>query len=105
VRFGSEAEVCVARQHVCFAANSDPESGPPQTAMSALPSKADICGATGHVCFGSKADMCGALADVGYGPSARPRIVGGTFTPIAGDTKRPPSLGEPSSKADVRAKT
>src|SRR6185369_17728449 len=58
-----------------------------------------------NVRFGSKADICGALADVRYGPSARPRIVGGTFTPIAGDTKRPPSLGEPSSKADVRAKT
>ena len=28
-----------------------------QKAMSALPPKADMCGATGDVCFGPKADM------------------------------------------------
>src|SRR5262245_10512630 len=29
-----------------------------QNAMSALPPKADMCGALGHVCFGPKADIC-----------------------------------------------
>ena len=29
----------------------------PQMLMSALPPKADMCGALGHVCFGPKADM------------------------------------------------
>jgi hypothetical protein len=29
----------------------------PQKVMSALPPKADMCGATAHVCFGPKADI------------------------------------------------
>src|SRR5262245_33034684 len=29
----------------------------PQNGMSALPQKADMCGATGHVCFGPKTDI------------------------------------------------
>src|SRR5215510_6311227 len=29
----------------------------PQKVMSALPPKADMCGALGHVCFGPKADI------------------------------------------------
>ena len=29
----------------------------PQTVMSALPLKADMCGARAHVCFGPKADI------------------------------------------------
>jgi hypothetical protein len=29
----------------------------PQTVMSALPPKADVCGANRHVCFGPKADI------------------------------------------------
>jgi hypothetical protein len=37
--------------------NSDRESGFPQTGMSALPPKADMCGAHAHVCFGPKADI------------------------------------------------
>ena len=31
----------------------------PQKAMSALPPKADMCGALAHVCFGPKADIPG----------------------------------------------
>src|SRR5215470_639377 len=31
-----------------------------QKAMSALPPKADMCSALGHVCFGPKADSCTA---------------------------------------------
>jgi hypothetical protein len=31
----------------------------PQKVMSALPSKADMCGATADVCFGPKADIAG----------------------------------------------
>ena len=38
--------------------------------MSALPPKADMCGATGDVRFGPKADMCSALAYVCFGPKA-----------------------------------
>jgi len=37
--------------HVRFAPNSDRESGFPQKVMSALPLKADMCGATGDVRF------------------------------------------------------
>jgi hypothetical protein len=29
----------------------------PQKVMSALPPKADMCGATAHVCYGPEADM------------------------------------------------
>jgi hypothetical protein len=32
--------------------------------MSALPPKADMCGALGHVCFGPKADIVPFLSDV-----------------------------------------
>ena len=55
VRFGSLADICSAKGHVRFTPNSDRESGFPQTVMSALP---------------PKADMCGAIADVRYGPIA-----------------------------------
>jgi hypothetical protein len=57
VRFGSKADVCVAKPHVRFAPNSDRKSGHPQNAMSALPLKADVCGANRHVRFGPEADM------------------------------------------------
>ena len=57
VRFGSKTDICVAKSDVRFAPNSDRESGLAQTAMSALPPKADMCSALGHVCFGPKADV------------------------------------------------
>jgi hypothetical protein len=41
-----------------------------QKAMSALPLKADICGAPVHVRFGPKADIRSAAVDVCYGPIA-----------------------------------
>src|SRR5262249_30312226 len=56
VRFGSKADMCAAKRHVCFTPNSDRESEIPQKAMSALPPKADMCGATGDVRFGPIAD-------------------------------------------------
>jgi hypothetical protein len=37
--------------------NTDRDSDIPQKAMSALPPKADMCGALAHVCFGPKADI------------------------------------------------
>jgi len=37
--------------------NSDRENGFPQQAMSALPPKADMCGATAYVCFGPIAEF------------------------------------------------
>src|SRR5262245_13872511 len=50
VRFGSQADMCNAKCHVRFSPNSDRESEIPQKAMSALPPKADMCGALVHVC-------------------------------------------------------
>jgi hypothetical protein len=52
VRFGSEADISAAISDVRFTPNSDRESGLPQKVMSALPPKADICGATRDVRFG-----------------------------------------------------
>jgi hypothetical protein len=49
--------MCNAPTHVRFTPNSDCKSGPPQNVMSALPPKADMCGALTHVCFGPKADI------------------------------------------------
>jgi len=49
--------MCGAKRHVCFTPNSDRESEIPQKAMSALPPKADMCGATRDVRFGPKADI------------------------------------------------
>jgi hypothetical protein len=49
--------MCAAKGHVRFTPNSDRESGLQQKFMSALPPKADMCGATAYVCFGPKADM------------------------------------------------
>jgi hypothetical protein len=48
--------MCAAKRHVCFTPNSDRESEIPQMAMSALPPKADMCGANTNVRFGPKAD-------------------------------------------------
>jgi hypothetical protein len=45
VRFGSKADMCAAKRHVRFTPNSDRESGFRQNVMSALPPKADMCGA------------------------------------------------------------
>jgi len=42
--------MCGATAHVRFTPNSDRESGFPQTVMSALPPKADMCSAVAHVC-------------------------------------------------------
>ena len=41
-----------------------------KNAMSALPPKADMCGALAYVCFGSKADMCVAKSDVRFTPNS-----------------------------------
>jgi hypothetical protein len=49
VRFGSKADICNAPTHVRFTPNSDRKSGLRQTIMSALPPKADMCGALVHV--------------------------------------------------------
>jgi hypothetical protein len=57
VRFGLKADMCAAKRHVCFTPNSDRESEIPQKAMSALPPKADMCGAMGDVRFGPIADI------------------------------------------------
>ena len=41
-----------------------------QNVMSALPPKADMCGATGHVRFVPKADMCSAKVHVRFTPKS-----------------------------------
>ena len=50
VRFGSKADMCGPKRHVRFAPESNRESRHPQRVMSALPLKADMCGATSDVC-------------------------------------------------------
>src|SRR5262245_29418664 len=60
VRFGSKADICVAKANVRFTPNSDRESRHLPKVMSALPLKADMCAALAHVCFGPKADSCSA---------------------------------------------
>ena len=57
VRFGSIADICNAPTHVRFTPNSDRKSGFPNKVMSALPPKADMCGATRDVRYGPKADV------------------------------------------------
>jgi hypothetical protein len=57
IRFGSKADICVAKGHVRFTPNSDRESEIPQKAMSALAPKTDMCGADTDVRFGPKADI------------------------------------------------
>jgi CRISPR/Cas system CSM-associated protein Csm3 (group 7 of RAMP superfamily) len=52
--------MCNAIGHVRFTPNSDRESGFSQRVMSALPPKADMCGALADVCFGPIADSCSA---------------------------------------------
>src|SRR5262245_56499908 len=59
-----EADICIAKRHVRFTPNSDRESRHPQTAMSALPPKADMCSALADVCFGPKADIPVRLASL-----------------------------------------
>jgi hypothetical protein len=49
--------MCAAKRHVRFGPNSDRKSGLPQTVMSALPPKADMCSALAYVCYGPKADI------------------------------------------------
>ena len=49
--------MCAANRHVRFTPNSDRESEIPLKAMSALPPKADMYGATRDVRFGPKADI------------------------------------------------
>ena len=51
--------MCNAPSHVRFAPNSDRESGHLPRSMSALLSKADMCGANRQVCFGPIADIKG----------------------------------------------
>jgi hypothetical protein len=57
VRFGSKADMCSAIRHVRFTRDNDLESEFPHMVMSALPPKANMCGATTNVRYG------GPLAD------------------------------------------
>src|SRR5215467_47084 len=54
---GQKRTYAVQKAMSCFAPNSDRKSRHPYKVMSALPPKADMCGAPTHVCFGPKADM------------------------------------------------
>jgi hypothetical protein len=57
--------MCSAKRHVRFTPNSDRESGFPQTVMSALPPKADMCGAARDVRIGPKADILACFLQLG----------------------------------------
>jgi hypothetical protein len=72
VRFGSSADICIARSDVRFTPNSDRESGLRQTVMSALSPIADMCGALAHVRYGPKADIS-RLFDHRVGPGEQRR--------------------------------
>jgi hypothetical protein len=61
VRFGSEADARAAKRHVRFTPNSDRKSRHAAMVMSALPPKADMCGANRHVCFGPIADIASLI--------------------------------------------
>jgi len=54
---GHKRTYALQKSDVRFAPDSDRESGLAQTVMSALPPRADMCGATSDVRFGPKADM------------------------------------------------
>src|SRR5262249_17714882 len=73
VRFGSKADMCVAKSDVRFTPNSDRESGIPANVTSALPPKADMCSALVHVCFGPKADI-GTIAGVQVKAATRGKV-------------------------------
>jgi hypothetical protein len=62
--------MCGAKGHVRFTPDNDRESGFSETVMSALPPKADMCGAARDVRFGSKADMCSAKGHVRFAPNS-----------------------------------
>jgi hypothetical protein len=87
VRFGSLADICSAKGHVRFTPNSDRKSGFPHKVISALPPKADMCGAARQVRFGPIADM------------ARYSIISSTRACIAAGTLR--SRGELCVRSDV----
>ena len=56
----SRARENYSNQRACrvrFTPNSDRESGFAHEVMSALPLKADMCGALAYVCFGPEADI------------------------------------------------
>jgi hypothetical protein len=57
VRFESLADICSAKGHVRFAPIATAKADFPQTVMSALPPKADMCGAAIDVRFGPRADF------------------------------------------------
>src|SRR5262245_29205940 len=67
VRFGPLADICAAKSDVRFTPNRDRESDIPQRAMSALPLKADMCGATRDVRFGPIADIGAATLGIEVG--------------------------------------
>jgi len=52
--------MCNAQTDVRFTPNSDRKSGHAQIVMSALPPKADMCGATSNVGYGPIADILNA---------------------------------------------
>src|SRR5262249_36559018 len=63
---------------VRFTPNSDRESGHPQTVMSALPPKADMCSASGYVRFGPEADIAATYSITSSAAFNRPN---GTVRP------------------------
>src|SRR5215475_9435751 len=89
VRFGSKADMCAAKRHVCFPPNSDRESEIPQKAVSALPPKADMCGALAYSITSSAAKrmpvgMVKPSAFAGLGLTTNSNFVGCSIGKSAG---------------------
>jgi hypothetical protein len=62
--------------------------------MSALPPKADMCGAARDVRFGPKADICSALAHVCFGPIADSCSAANLIDHLLGSSKQRRRKGE-----------
>jgi hypothetical protein len=75
VRFGSKADISGAKRHVRSTPNSDRKSGLRQLVMSALPPKADMCGALADV---RRNEGCPLRANSGH----RLSLLGQTFDRI-----------------------
>jgi hypothetical protein len=67
--------MCSATGHVRFTPESDRKSGFPQTVMSALPPKTDMCGALAHVCYGPKADVDHSIISPGNSDPTHGRVI------------------------------
>jgi len=92
------------KSYVRFTPNSESEI--PQTAMSALAPKADMCGALADVCFGPEADICAAKRNLRFSPDcdrkSRHHLIGRLLLSSATEEYDPydANLGHPRAAID-----